>query len=492
MYLPDKKEFIKKSKKANLIPVYKEISADYLTPLLAYKRLEGNNSFLLESVEGEERIARYSFLGSNPSIIIFVKGNKVTIKHENKTHSLCCDNPFDYIKAFMKQFKAVHTHGLPRFSGGLVGYIGYDSIRYFEDIPYTCKDDLKLYDAVLMLTDTMLIFDHISHKIKIVSNVHIKSKAKKVLIRQYNNAIARIETIIAMLNKPTKESVKGQLRQKPLKIESNFKKQEFKNAVVKAKEYIKKGDIIQVVLSQRFKTAFKQDPLNVYRALRSINPSPYMFYLSFGALKLVGSSPEIMVRSEDNIVTIRPIAGTRKRGKNDKEDASLIKDLLSDPKECAEHIMLVDLGRNDLGRVCKSGTVKINEFMIVEKYSQVMHIVSDCSGTLEKGKDSFDVLKASFPAGTVSGAPKIRAMEIIDELENTKRAVYAGCIGYFSFSGNMDTCIAIRTIVLKGGYAYVQAGAGLVADSVPEKEHKETQNKAKAMFKALSLAGGMQ
>ncbi len=492
MYFPDKKEFIRKSKKANLIPVYKEISADYLTPLLAYKRLEGNNSFLLESVEGEERIARYSFLGSNPSTVIFIKGSDVTIRHNNKTRKLCCDNPFDYMKSFMKQFKAAHTQGLPRFYGGLVGYIGYDCIRYFEDIPDTCKDDLKLYDAVLMLTDTMLIFDHISHKIKVVSNVHVKSKLPKALTGQYNSAIKQIEKIVAILNRPIKEPVISHGKQRGIKIESNFKKQEFKNSVIKAKEHIKKGDIIQVVLSQRFKTVFKQDPLNVYRALRSINPSPYMFYLSFGALKLVGSSPEIMVRSEDNIVTIRPIAGTRKRGKNDKEDAALVKDLLSDPKECAEHLMLVDLGRNDLGRVCKPGTVKLNEFMIIEKYSQVMHIVSDCSGTLEKGKDSFDVLKASFPAGTVSGAPKIRAMEIIDELENTKRAVYAGCIGYFSFSGNMDTCIAIRTIVLKGGYAYVQAGAGLVADSVPEKEHKETQNKAKAMFKALSLAGGMQ
>ncbi len=490
---PDKKEFIKKAKKANLIPVYKEIFADFLTPLLAYRKIKVKNSFLFESVEGEEKMARYSFMGSNPSIVIFLKGNRITIKRKSRNQTIYCDNAFDYIRKFMSNFKPTRVKGLPRFYGGLVGYIGYDCIRYFENIPNTCPDKLKLYDAILMLTDTILIFDHVAHKLKVVSNAHIRSKSKKNLVYQYNRALRQIEAIIYKLNRPAKEFI-PQLRHKKqsLKIESNFKKSEFKKAVRKAKDYIRKGDIIQVVISQRFKTKFNQNPLNVYSALRSINPSPYMFYLSFGKLKLIGSSPEIMVRSEDGIVRIRPIAGTRKRGKDENEDSLLIKDLLSDPKERAEHLMLVDLSRNDLGRICKTGTVKVAEFMAIEKYSHVMHIVSDCVGILKKGKDSFDVLRASFPAGTVAGAPKIRAMEIIDELESAKRGAYAGCVGYFSFSGNMDTCITIRTILIKDNIAYVQAGAGIVVDSIPENEYKETQNKAKGMFEALTVAGSIQ
>jgi len=486
---PDKKEFIKKAKSANLIPVYQEIVADFLTPLAAYRKIKSENSFLFESVEGEEKIARYSFMGSDPSTVIFLKKNKVTLKRKHSSKIIHCTNPFEYIKMFMQKFKPAKIKGLPRFYGGLVGYIGYDCIRYFEDIPNTCKDELKLYDAILMLTDTILIFDHATRKLKIISNVYVQSKSKKALMRQYNKALRQIRAIIDKLNKPAKgDVIQSNYIQKTLSVKSNFKKSEFKRVVNKAKDYIKKGDIIQAVISQRFRAAFKQDSLNVYSALRSINPSPYMFYLSFKNLKLIGSSPEIMVRSEEGVVRIRPIAGTRKRGKDKTEDAALMKDLLSDPKERAEHLMLVDLGRNDLGRVCKIGTVKLSEFMVVEKYSHVMHIVSDCIGSIKKDKDSFDVLAASFPAGTVTGAPKIRAMEIIDELEQTKRGVYAGCVGYFSFSGNMDTCITIRTILIKDGTAYVQAGAGIVADSVPEKEYIETQNKAKAMLKALSMA----
>jgi anthranilate synthase component I len=491
MYSLSKSEFIKKAKYSNLIPVYKEIFCDFLTPLLAYKKIQDENSFLFESVEGEERIARYSFLGSRPSLVISVKANEVTITHKGKKHTLRCENPFDYIKKFMAGFKPIKVKGLPRFYGGLVGYIGYDCIRYFEDIPDTCKDDLKLADAILMLTDTILIFDHITHKIKVVANAYIESKSRKYLAGQYVKAIKGIDEIIDKLSKSLKEPISQvEYKQVPLKIESNFKKADFKKAIRKAKGYIRDGDIIQVVISQRFKTKFNKDPLNVYRALRSINPSPYMFYISFGALKLVGSSPEIMVRVEDGIVRVRPIAGTRKRGRDRQEDLLLMKELLADPKERAEHLMLVDLARNDLGRICKTGTVKVNEFMTIEKYSHVMHIVSDCTGILKKGEDSYDVLRACFPAGTVAGAPKIRAMEIIDELENTKRLVYAGCVGYFSFSGNMDTCITIRTIVIKNGYAYIQAGAGIVADSKPENEYRETQNKAKAMLKAIEAAGG--
>ncbi|MFH0732673.1 MAG: anthranilate synthase component I [Candidatus Omnitrophota bacterium] len=489
MYFPNKKEFIKKAKTANLIPVYKEIFADFLTPLLAYKKINSKNSFLLESVEGEERIARYSFLGSNPSTVIYIKGRQIIVRQKSKKDTCYMDEPFAYLKKFMRKFKTSPVKGLPRFYGGLVGYIGYDCIRFFEDIPDTCKDDLKLDDAVLMLTDTILIFDHVTHKIKVVSNAYLQSRSKRYLLKQYDKAIKNIEEIITKLSSPTKEVI-GQLEYnpEPLKIKSNFRKASFLKAVRKAKDYIKKGDIIQVVISQRFKTHFTKNPLDVYRALRSINPSPYMFYLSFDKLKLVGSSPEVMVRSEDGIVRLRPIAGTRKRGKDSKQDAMLIKDLLSDKKECAEHLMLVDLARNDLGRVCKSGSVKVDEFMVIEKYSHVMHIVSDCTGILKKDKDAFDVLRAAFPAGTVAGAPKIRAMQIIDELENTKRGVYAGCVGYFSFSGNLDTGIAIRTILIKDNTAYVQAGAGIVADSVPGREYKETQNKAQALLNAIAAA----
>ncbi|MBN1405537.1 MAG: anthranilate synthase component I [Candidatus Omnitrophica bacterium] len=489
MYFPDKKEFTKKAKTANLIPVYKEISADFLTPLSAYKKISSKNSFLLESVEGEERIARYSFLGSDPSHIILIKGKRIDIKSKAGKKVIYENNPFDYLKTFMKNHKASRTEGLPRFFGGLVGYIGYDCIRYFEDIPDTCKDDLKFHDAVLMLTDTILIFDHVKHKVKIVSNTYIKSKSKKHIISQYNKSLGKIDAIIKKLTRPIKEPVAEITKEQALPaIKSNFKKSDFKKAVTKIKDYIKKGDIIQAVPSQRFETPFNGNALNIYRALRSINPSPYMFYLSFGKLKIAGSSPEVMVRSEGGVVTIRPIAGTRKRGRNEDEDKVLMKDLLSDPKERAEHLMLVDLARNDLGRICKTGTVKVDEFMIIEKYSQVMHIVSNCSGALKKDKDSFDVLGACFPAGTVTGAPKIRAMEIIDELEKTKRGAYAGCVGYFSFSGNMDTGITIRTVLVKNNKAYVQAGAGIVADSVPENEYRETQNKAKAMIKAIAMA----
>ena len=478
MYFPSKSDFIKKSKQANLIPVYKEIFADFLTPLSAYKKIEHSNSFLFESVEGGEKIARYSFLGSDPSLVFLVKGDKITVKKKSKKQIITSKDPFGYLKKFMGGFKPAKVKGLPRFYGGLVGYIGYDCIRFFEKMPNACRDDLKLHDAVLMLTDTILIFDHLTRKLKIVSNVCIEEKNTKALQKQYTQAISKIEGIIAKLDKPLKETtsllIKTVTQPKPL---SNFTKTGFKKAILKAEEYIKKGDIIQVVLSQRFEAKFKKDPIDVYRALRSINPSPYMFYLALGKIKLVGSSPEVMVRSENGVATVRPIAGTRKRGLNKKQDNVLAKELLSDEKERAEHLMLVDLARNDLGRIAKSGTVKVAEFMVIEKYSHVMHIVSECTGILKANKTSFDVLRACFPAGTVSGAPKIRAMEIIDELESVKRGPYAGCVGYFSFTGNMDTCITIRTILIKGHTAYVQAGAGIVADSSPGPEFKETQKK---------------
>jgi anthranilate synthase component 1 len=507
MYYPSKQEFKKLAKKGNLIPVYKEISADIDTPVSSFLKIDDGKSYsyLLESVEGGEKIARYSFLGSNPSLIFKSKGRRIEIttrsqvtshKSQVKTFQTKKD-PLYEIKRLMSEYKFVPVKGLPRFCGGLVGYLGYDMVRFFESIPDKNSDTLKLPDSIFMLTDTILIFDHVDHKIKVVSNAHVRENRKqrtedRNIDKVYDEAVKKIDGIISKLKAPPAR-VQGsgfRVQGKKLKINSNVTRKEFEAMVLKAKKYIRHGDIIQAVLSQRFEIDLgNTGPFDIYRRLRSINPSPYMYYLSFGELKVAGSSPEIMVRCEEGIVEVRPIAGTRPRGKDAKEDARLQKELLKDPKERAEHIMLVDLGRNDIGRVCDYHTVKTDELMVIEKYSHVMHIVSNVVGKLKKGKDIYDVVRATFPAGTVSGAPKIRAMEIIDELENTRRGPYAGCIGYFSFSGNLDTCITIRTLVIKGKKAYLQAGAGIVADSVPQKEFRETQNKARALIKAIELAG---
>ena len=489
MYYPSKNEFIKLSRKGNLIPVYREVLADFETPLSAFTQIdEGEFSYLLESIEGGERIARYSFLGSKPSLIFTSKGSEATILDGKKKKVFRAKKgPLAEIKKLMEKFKYVPSSALPRFCGGLVGYMAYDVVRFFEKLPDKTKDDLKVPDSIFMLTDTILIFDHVDRKIKIVSNAFIEKDAHLA----YEAAIRKIEKIVKKLKIPHPAPFDRGPRKKPARkpfLKSNFTKRQFAQIVEKARKYIASGDIIQVVLSQRLKTDIRCKPFDIYRALRSINPSPYMFYLKCGGIHLVGSSPEIMVRCEDGKVELRPIAGTRPRGKDDDEDKKLARELLCDPKERAEHIMLVDLGRNDVGRVCKFDSVKVSEFMAIEKYSHVMHIVSDVSGTLERGKDIYDVMRASFPAGTVTGAPKIRAMEIIDELENTKRGVYAGSVGYFSFSGNLDTGIAIRTIMVKGKAAYIQAGAGIVADSNPAREYKETLNKAKAMLKAIEQA----
>jgi len=396
----------------------------------------------------------------------------------------------------MFRYKFVPIKGLPRFCGGFVGYIGYDMVRFFEpklkDSGNKNTDDLKLPDSVFVLADTMVIFDHLNHKIKVVSCAFIDEKARnnpELISWIYDSTVNKIEEIIEQLRQPLNLKVSAM---KPsavkYKLDSNFKKNEFEKIVKKAKAYIQQGEIIQTVLSQRFHLKLDVPAFNIYRALRNLNPSAYMYYLNFGKLDVIGSSPELLIRCEDRIVQTRPIAGTRPRGKNEAEDKRLAKDLLSDAKEKAEHIMLVDLGRNDLGRVCKKTTVKVDEFMKIEKYSHVMHIVSNVKGILSRNKDIYDLLRATFPAGTVSGAPKIRAMQIIDELENIKRGPYAGCVGYFSFSGNLDTCITIRTIIVKDKHAYIQAGAGIVADSKPEKEYFETINKAKAQICAISLA----
>lgn len=484
------KEFLKLSKKGNVIPVYQEINADLDTPVSAFLKIKHSDyAFLLESVEGQEKIARYSFLGTQPSLIFKSKDKQIEIidvARNKKRSFITASSPLDEIKKIMRDFRSVHVAGLPRFYGGLVGYIGYDTVRFFEDIPDKNKDDLKIPDTLLLLTDTLLIFDRLNHTIKIVSNVILpKASNDSRKAQLYQKAIKKIESMHSDFNRLVipKRSLAGN---KKLQINSNFKQPEFVRIVKQAKDYIKKGDVIQVVLSQRFKVRTQKDDFAIYRSLRILNPSPYMYYLKLKDFSIIGSSPEMLVRCENGLVQNRPIAGTRPRGKNELQDLRLEKELLNDEKERAEHLMLVDLGRNDLGRISKLGKVKVDEFMRVEKYSHVMHLVSQVSAILDKKRfDIYDVLKAAFPAGTVTGAPKIRAMEIIDELENVKRSLYAGAIGYFSFSHNLDTCITIRTILFKDGFAYVQAGAGIVADSVPEKEYQESVNKAKALMEVI-------
>jgi len=500
MYYPSQNNFLKLTKKGNLIPVYKETLADLETPVSAYRKLadQATYSFLLESVEGEEKVARFSFLAKDPELILQTKGKEATITYihgqKKRVEKKSINNtPLTFIREILSRYRFVQLEGLPRFCGGLVGYLSYDIVRFFERLPQKTKDDLKLPDCLLVLAKNLVIFDHLSHKIKILSCAEVPSSAnEKQKIQAYQKAIKTIDHLTAELKKPLAplKNKNGRMDSKPLqlKAKSNFTEAEFKKIVTKAKEHIQEGDIIQVVLSQRFEVAVKTDPFNIYRALRSLNPSPYMYYLQLDHLRIIGSSPELLVRCENNVVETRPIAGTRPRGKTEVEDQTLKKELLLDPKERAEHIMLVDLGRNDLGRVCEQGSVHVSEFMIVEKYSHVMHIVSNVKGQLKKDKDGFDVLQAAFPAGTVSGAPKIRAMEIIEDLENVARGPYAGCIGYFSFSGNVDTCITIRTIVFQKGKAYIQAGAGIVADSEPHKEYLETVNKAKAQMAAIDMA----
>ncbi len=501
MFYPDFKEFKRLSKEGNLIPVYKEILADLETPVSALAKISDNFKekycYLLESVENGERLGRYSFLSSHPSFVFESKGKEIKYyspggKYQKKIRG----NPIDELKRLMETYKPVAAKGLPLFYGGAVGFVGYDLVRFIEDIPDVNPDDLNLPDCLFIFTNNILVFDHISHKIKVVSCVHLddflikgNKKDKKSIQKKYTEACRQIDEIIEKLRKRTPVFKKQKLSKvKKLEIKSNFSKKEFKDIVKKAKKNIKAGEIIQTVLSQRLSVKINTDSFNVYRALRVINPSPYMFYLKMDKYCLVGSSPEILVRKQERMAELRPIAGTRKRGKNEQEDLDLIKSLLADPKERAEHVMLVDLGRNDLGRVCKYNSVNVTELMTIEKYSHVMHIVSDIKGLLKRNVDSFDLFCACFPAGTVSGAPKIRAMEIIDQLENVRRGTYAGAVGYFSFQGNMDMAITIRTILIKDKVAYVQAGAGIVYDSLPEKEYRETLNKAKAMIKAIQMA----
>lgn len=494
-YHPDRDEFKRRSKAGSLVSVYREILADMETPVSAYRKIApaaGGYSFLLESVEGGERIGRFSFLGANPFMVLRSKGRKVTVLEDGQSRDIELkdgQDPLHVLKSQLTRFKWASDPDMPRFVGGAVGYIGYDMVRFFEDLPDTSRDDLNMDDGVFVFTDTLLMFDHVRHRIRVICNARVNGDPDAA----YDSAIAKIDELVERLQSgvpaPSPPSrLRGEVRSVEDRIESNFTREGFEKAVLAAKEYIAAGDCIQVVLSQRLSTPVHVDSFDIYRTLRSLNPSPYMFYLAFGDVTQIGASPEILVTEERGKVTVRPIAGTRPRGKTDDEDRMLEADLLGDEKERAEHIMLVDLGRNDIGRVCRYNSVEVNELMVIERYSHVMHIVSNVQGNLKPDKDQFDVLRATFPAGTVSGAPKIRAMEIIEELEPTKRGSYAGAVGYFSFSGDMDTCITIRTIMVKNGVAYVQAGAGIVADSVPANEYQETMNKARAMIKAIEFA----
>ena len=477
MYHPTLAEIKKNKWDGNLMPVYREIVADMETPVSAFLKINrGGNSFLLESVEGGQRMERYSFIGTEPY-------RELTIKAKDQI------DPLNLIAEELQKYKVVPLEGLPRFSGGAVGYLSYETVNRFEKLPSPEKDPLNLPEARFMFVDTMLVFDHVTHKIKVLSYVKLNGDIDK----DYQQAVDKIDNLVARLLKPyvSKKTVKSKSTIiSNSRLSSNFTRPDFEAKVEKIKEYITDGEAIQVVLSQRLAQPTNLQPFEIYRALRTINPSPYMFYLDYGDFQIVGASPEVLVRVEDGIVMTRPLAGTRPRGKTPEEDAALEKELRNDEKERAEHIMLVDLGRNDIGRVSQPGTVVVSELMDVERYSHVMHLVTHVQGKLRPEMNAFDALRACFPAGTVSGAPKVRAMEIIAEMEPEKRGPYAGAAGYFSFSGNMDMAIAIRTMVVKKGVAYVQAGAGIVYDSVPQREYEESMNKARALLKALEQAEG--
>ena len=494
MYYPTLEDFREAAKSGNTIPVYRSIMADMETPVSAfYKLMPDNYAFLLESVEGGENLARYSFLGSQPSVLFHSKGHQVTIEYLEKGETVVqeYEDPLRALEELMQTYQPVDSEELPKFHGGAVGYMTYDMVRFVEELPDDTEDELQLPDCFFMIAETLLIFDHVNHQIRVVANAHIDGDVDQA----YADALAKIDALVEKLTSISEAHLRrnsSEYQEQYDEIisapQSNFTKSDYEAAVRRAKEYIAAGDIIQVVPSQRFSCPVSVDSFEIYRALRMINPSPYMYYLKFEGFDIVGASPEMMVRVEDGIVQTIPIAGTRPRGTTAEEDRELEQTLLSDPKERAEHIMLVDLGRNDLGRVCEYNTVEVTDLMIVERFSHVMHIVSHVVGRLREDFTAFDVLRSCLPAGTLSGAPKIRAMEIIDELEPTRRATYGGAVGYFSFSGSADTAITIRTAVIKDSTAYVQAGGGVVADSVPETEYYETVSKARAMLSAIALA----
>jgi len=501
MYEPSRSDFLAMAARGNTIPVYRTLLADHLTPVLAFRKLmsEGEQGFLLESVVGLERVARYTFLGVRPRETIRAFGRRVEItRADGTTETSDSPDPLAKLRELVARHKAVHHGSLPRFAGGAVGYVGYDVVRHYEPLPRCPADDRGLPDMEFGLYNTMIIFDHVQKTMQVIANAILAADGEPrggpgggaERGAAYDEACRRIDAVCERLRRPAPLKVEDMVRGEPVRLPyaSNFRRDDFLRAVEASKEYIRAGDIFQVVLSQRLRVESGADPMDIYRALRVINPSPFMFFLRTREATLIGSSPEIMVRVENGRITSRPLAGTRPRGTTPEEDKRLQDELLADPKERAEHVMLVDLARNDVGRVARFGTVEISDVMHVERYSHVMHIVSNVTGELRPEFTSIDALRVSVPAGTVSGAPKVRAMQIIDEFEPTKRGPYGGAVGYIDYSGNMDTCIALRTMVLSGGHIDVQAGAGLVADSVPEREYEETLNKARALLLAVQIA----
>jgi anthranilate synthase component 1 len=488
MYTPDFDEFCSLARHGNRVPIYREILADLETPVSAFLKIDdGGDAFLLESVEQAERWGRYSFLGVAPELVLRSRGRQVYVgPPSGEGAGQEVEDPLAAVKQLLAGYRPVAVPGLPPFSGGLVGYLGYDLVRFFERIPNTGEDDLHLWDQYLMLVDTLLVFDNTAHTIKVVSHAAVDEGAD--LRAAYSCTCEKIERLIARLRQPVRVPKGSRSKDGPPAIRSNVTQEQYEAMVRRAKEYIVAGDVIQVVLAQRFERARRASPFNIYRCLRTVEPAPYMFYLRVGGVQLIASSPELMLPLEGDEITVRPIAGTRPRGTSERSDAALERELCMDPKEVAEHIMLLDLGRNDVGRVARIGSVEVTERLVVERYAHVMHLVSNVRGRLRPGEDCFDAFRATFPAGTLTGAPKIRAMEIIEELEPVHRGVYGGAVGYFSFSGNMDTCITIRTIVVKDDKILVQAGAGIVADSEPEREHTECVNKSRAMLQAIRMA----
>ena len=504
MIQPDFKTFRRLASQGNLVPVYDTFTADLLTPVGAYLRIarDARYAFLLESVEGGETVARYTFAGANPVEVFRARGRNCTLESHTpgarKTKAKRTQfegNPIEELRRLTARFHPVRVPGLPPLIAGAIGYCAYDMVRLIEQIPATGRDDLELDDCVMMFYLGLLVFDHVRHRVWIIRNVFTEGaalqarKGKETLRAKYDAAVREIERTRRMLEGPLPPQRRAK-RPARLRIRSNMTKPQFLAGVEKAKEYIRAGDIFQVVPSQRFSTEISAGPFEIYRALRVVNPSPYLCFLRLDDVSVVCSSPEMLVKVQGRDAFYRPIAGTVPRGRTEKEDRELEAKLVADPKERAEHIMLVDLGRNDLGRVCEYGSVKVERLMFVERYSHVMHLVSSLRGKLREGVDCFDALMACFPAGTLTGAPKIRAMEIIDELEPTRRGIYGGAILYLDFSGNLDSCIALRTLVAKNGRAYIQAGGGIVADSVPEREYQESVNKARAPITAVEIAHG--
>ncbi len=478
--------FLANCREGTVVPVVKRVLADMLTPVSAFLRIAGDSpyAFLLESVEGGEKVARYSFLGAKPDSVLRVVSGEVFVEENGVTRR---DDlpPLQAMRRYAGRYVPVRSDDLPPFTGGAVGFMGYGAIHWFEKLPDAHKDDLGIDDSIVAFFSTLVAFDHVRHEMVLISNVFTDGRTEG-LEAEYDQALARIAAMEAQLELPA--SVPVPLGGERAKMRSTMNRDLFEMAVNRAKEYITAGDAFQVVLSQRLELSITAHPFQIYRALRVVNPSPYMFYLRLGDVTLVGASPEMLVRCTGRRVDYRPIAGTRPRGATDVEDALLGEELRTDEKETAEHVMLVDLGRNDLGRVCDFGSVEVTELMTIERYSHVMHIVSGIKGRLRAGSDRFDALAACFPAGTVTGAPKLRAMQIVDELEPTRRGPYSGAVFYVDYTGNLDSCITIRTLVIKGNKAYLQVGAGIVADSEPDKEYIETINKARAITRAIQMA----